>query len=167
MTSGESLRINGTIFYAYQVCPREAWFYAHRVNPPADHPLLELGRLVHEGAFGRDRKEIFVDNLIKVDILRDTLIAEVKRSSRHRKAARMQLLFYLYYLKQTYGLELQGILLFPRERRKESVMLTGEDEQRIAALLEEMEAVLRRDTPPPAEWKSVCRSCSFLEICWS
>ncbi len=167
MTSGEPLRINGTVFYAYQVCPREAWFYVHRVNPPADHPLLDLGRLVHESTYTKERKEIFVDQLIKVDIWKDTLIAEVKRSSRHRKAARMQLLFYLFYLKQRYGLALKGVLLFPRERQKEEVMLTEEEERRIASLLQEMEHTLHTDKPPPARWLSYCRSCSFLEICWA
>lgn len=161
------IRINGTIFYSYQVCARQAWFYAHRINPDPHHPLLELGRLVHQYHYTRERKEIFVDNLLKIDLIKDELIAELKKSSRHRKAARLQLAFYLYYLKKHYQLSLKGILLFPTERRSEKVELTPELEAKIEQLLHEMEQTLNTPKPPPPQWISYCRSCSFQELCWS
>ena len=159
-------RINGTIFYAYQICPREAWFYYHRLNPSQEYDLLLLGRLVHEGSYQRARKEIFVDQLLKVDLFRDEMIAEVKKSSRHKEAARLQLAFYLYYLKHEKGLEFEGVLLFPKERKTERLRLTPELEERITSLIEEMLPVLSSETPPPVKKSKYCRTCSFQEVCW-
>lgn len=125
-----------------------------------------LGRLVHETSYLRDRKEIFVDRLLKIDLFRRELVAEVKKTSRHKEAARYQLAYYLYYLKKEKGLELKGVLLFPKERRAEEVKLTPSLEFEIEALLQEMLQVLDRPSPPKAEKIKYCRSCSFREICW-
>jgi len=158
--------INATVFYAYQICKREAWFYYHHVNPPQEHELLLLGRLVHETSYQRARKEIFVDQLLKIDLLRDELVAEVKRSSKHREAAKLQLAYYLFYLKHEKGLEMDGILLFPKERQTERVTLTPELEAHVMRLLNEMKPLLALDHPPPAVKISYCKSCSFQEFCW-
>ena len=158
--------ISATVFYAYRVCPREAWFYHHHVNPAQDHELLLLGQLVHEESYRRLRREIFVDRLLKIDLMRGELIAEVKRSSRHREAARLQLAYYLYYLKQEKGLEMEGVLLFPKERRSERLRLTPELEDRIRTILEEMRPILAAEMPPPPLRIGYCRSCSFRELCW-
>ncbi len=158
--------INGTIFYAYQVCSREAWFYYHRLNPPQENELLLLGRLVHEGSYQRVRKEIFVDQLLKIDLFRDEMVAEVKKSSRHKEAARLQLAYYLYYLKHEKGIEMKGILLFPKERKTEPVSLTPELEEKITRLIDEMLGVFSSEVPPPVQKSRYCRTCSFQEVCW-
>ncbi len=166
MTAVLASRINATVFYAYQICPREAWFYFHHINPAQDHELLDLGRISHEFSYQRDRKEIFVDNLLKIDLVRGELVAEVKRTSRHKKAAHLQLAYYLYYLKHEKGLELEGILLFPKERKTERVELTPELEGEVEALTKQMMPVLLADEPPSARKIKYCKSCSFNELCW-
>lgn len=158
--------INATVFYAYQICPREAWFYYHRLNPPQEHEFLDLGRLTHETSYRRSRKEIFVDQLLKIDLLRGKLVAEVKRSSKHKEAAKLQLAFYLFYLKHEKGLNLEGILLFPKERKAERITLTLELERKVDHILQEMKAVLATDQPPPPVKIRYCSSCSFFELCW-
>ncbi len=158
--------INPYIFQAYLTCPREAWLEYHGIISDQEHEYLALGRLVHEGSYQRARKEIFVDQLLKVDLFRDEMIAEVKKSSRHKEAARLQLAFYLYYLKHEKGLEFEGVLLFPKERKTERLRLTPELEERITSLIEEMLPVLLSETPPPVKKSKYCRTCSFQEVCW-
>ncbi len=158
--------INATIFYAYQICPREAWFYYHRINPDQDHELLDLGRITHEFSYRRERKEILVDNFLKIDLMKNQLVAEVKRSSRHMEATKMQLIYYLYFLKHEKGLELEGILLFPRERKTERIILTPEAERRIEKTLKQMFPLLLSEKPPPPKRIKYCKSCSFREVCW-
>ena len=159
--------ITATVFYSFQICPREAWFYFHSISSDKENPYLELGRLVHETSYQRYRKEIFVDQLLKIDLFRGELLAEVKKSSRHIEAARLQLAYYLYYLKHEKGLEFEGILLFPKERKTEKVKLTPELESKLESLLEEMRPLLMADKPPTAKRTKYCRSCSFLEYCWA
>jgi len=161
------MKITATVFYSYQVCPREAWFYHHSISSDHKNPYLVLGRLIHETSYERERKEIFVDGVLKIDLIRGEAVAEVKRSSRQREAARMQLLYYLWYLKRRKGLHLKGLLLFPRERRVEEVELTEEDERRIEDLLLEMSKVLSEPKPPPLKKNPYCKTCSFREFCWA
>ncbi len=159
--------ISPYIFQAYLTCPREAWLEYHSIISDQDHEYLVIGRLVHETSYQRHRKEIFVDQLLKIDLFKGELVAEVKKSSRHIRAARLQLVYYLYYLKHEKGLEFDGILLFPRERKTERVELTPELEGEVEGLLRQMLPVLLAEKPPPAQRIKYCRSCSFSELCWS
>ncbi|MCD6131057.1 MAG: CRISPR-associated protein Cas4 [Candidatus Hydrothermae bacterium] len=163
---GRSIQITATVFYSYHICHREAWFYYHGVSSNKDHPLLSLGRYVHEDSYSREKKEIFVDRSLKIDILRDQLVAELKKSSRHQEAARMQLAYYLYYLKHKKGVECKGVLLFPKERKTEEVVLTAELENKIEDLLEEIKEVITRDKPPPRVKIRYCKTCAFYEFCF-
>ena len=159
--------INATVFYSYQVCPREAWLYFHHIESSKEHPFLALGRLVHEMSYQREKKELFVDNLLKIDLIQDRLVAEVKKSSRHKRAALLQLGYYLYYLKHEKGIEMKEVLLFPKERKREEVELTDELEKEVESLLEEMKDVLSSDRPPHAQRTRYCKVCAFYEFCWS
>ena len=154
------------ILQAYLTCPREAWLEYHGIISDQDHEFLALGRLVHEGSYQRARKEIFVDRLLKIDLFRDEMIAEVKKSSRHKEAAKLQLAFYLYYLKHEKGLDKEGILLFPKERKTEKIKLTPELERKVEEMIAAMMPVLESDVPPPPTKSKYCRTCSFQEVCW-
>ena len=159
--------ISPYIFQAYLTCPREAWLEYHSIGSDQDHEYLALGRLIHEKSYQRERKEIFVDQLLKIDLFRGELVAEVKKSSRHIEAARLQLAYYLYYLKHEKGVEFEGILLFPKERKTEKVKLTPELEHKIEGILEHMKHILREEKPPPARKIRYCKSCAFYEFCWA
>jgi len=158
--------ISPYIVQAFLTCPREAWLEYHSIHSDQEHEYLALGRLVHEISYQRHRKEIFVDQLLKIDVFRNELVAEVKRTSRHKRAARLQLAYYLYYLKHEKGLEFEGILLFPKERKTEKVELTPESEEEIEDLVKQIMPVLLADEPPPAKKIRYCKSCSFSELCW-
>ena len=160
-------KINATVFYAFQICPREAWFYHHSIAPSQELNTLALGRLVHETSYKRERKEIFIDNTIKIDLIRNQLIAEVKKSQRHKKAARLQLAYYLYYLKHEKGLIKEGILLFPKERQTEKVTLTKPLEEEIEKILAKIEAIISQEKPPLPVKIRYCKTCSYQEFCWS
>ena len=159
--------VNSYLIQAFLTCPREAWLENHAILSGQDHSHLAIGRLLHETSYQRDRKEIFVDNLLKIDLIRDELICEIKKSQRHKKAARLQLAYYLYYLKKEKGVEKEGALLFPKEKRTEKVVLTDELEKEIEGILGEMEKILPRETPPPPKKIRFCKSCSYQEFCWA
>ena len=160
-------KYNATIFYSYQICHREAWFYYHRLNPSQEHDLLIIGRLIHEDSYKRNKKEIMIDQLLKIDWLNNDIIAEVKKSSKHKKAAIIQLAYYLYYLKHEKDIIISGILLFPKEKKTEKIELTPELEKQIESLLDEMQTLLSKEKPPPPKRNRYCRSCSFREMCWA
>ncbi len=159
--------INAYIFQSYLTCPREAWLEYHSINAEQNHEFLMLGRLIHETTYKRDRKEIFIDQLLKIDLVHGELVAEVKKSSRHKEAARMQLLYYLYYLKHEKGLEFQGMLLFPKERRREEVKLTKEAEEKIEQILQKIQSLVESPAPPPVKKIKYCKTCAFYDYCFA
>ncbi len=159
--------VNPYIIQAYLTCPREAWLEYHSISSYQDQSLLILGRLIHETSYKRDKKEVLVDNLLKVDIVRDELVAEVKKSSRHKKAAYMQLAYYLYYLKHEKGITTKGLLLFPKERKREEVVLTEELEKEIEKLLGDIENLVQKESPPLPRKTRYCKKCAFYEFCYA
>ena len=155
------------ILQAYLTCPREAWLEYHSMHADQENEYLVLGRLVHETSYERYRKELFIDRLLKIDLFRGELVAEVKKSSRHKEAARLQLGYYLYYLKHEKGVNLKGVLLFPKERRTEMVELSPDLEEEIRKTLKELERLLSQEKPPPAVRIRYCKTCAFQEFCWA
>ena len=162
-----NVRINAATVQAYLVCPREAWLLHHHIIPDQEHGLVATGRLIHQESYARQRKEIPVDNLLVIDLVEgEGVVAEVKRTSRHKEAARMQLAYYLYYLKTEKGLETKGVLLFPRERRRESLELTPELEAKVEHILAEIEELVSQPKPPRPKKIRYCKPCGYREMCW-
>ena len=159
--------INSYIIQAYLTCPREAWYAYHAISADQSHDALTLGRLVHQHSYQRDKKEIFIDHLLKIDLIRDQLVAEIKKSSRHIHAAEMQLLYYLYYLKKNKGLNLHGMLLIPKEKKTIEVILTKEKEEKLEQLIQEIQDIMSKECPPQLKRNKFCPQCAYYEICWS
>jgi CRISPR-associated exonuclease Cas4 len=92
---------------------------SRQLTPWQDNPFIEIGRLISEESYKRDKKEIHLENIV-IDLLKtdgeDVIIGEVKKSSRFEKSAKMQLAYYLLRLKQL-GISATGRLLFPKEKK--------------------------------------------------
>lgn len=165
----EEIRINGTLVWYYTYCPREAWLMSRQMTPDEDDENVVIGRFLHENRHPRGRKEVEVAHS-KLDVVRresgTLVVTEVKKSGRSLKGARMQVLFYLRELKNR-GIEAEGELVVPEERRVERVVLTEEDRAKIEETVEELRALLRRETPPPAKRIPACKRCAYAEYCWA
>jgi len=161
--------VNGTLVQSFMICKRQAWLMSRQITPDQQNPFLELGRLIDEESYGRDKKKINLDNIV-IDLIRaedeDILVGEVKKSSKAKESAKMQLLFYLYVLKEK-GLNTKGILLFPEEKKREYVELTEELENKIKKLIEEIEYTILQELPPPFKKINFCKNCGYKEFCLS
>jgi len=165
---GETAKVTGTLIWYYYVCHREVWLMAHELEPERGNPLLELGRLVQEESYSRERKEFSAPGM-KIDILRDQgkqlVVGEVKKSSKFVQSATMQLAYYLWRLKQK-GVEAKGELLIPKERKRIPVELMGELEQELQNAFRGIQRIISRDNPPPPVRIPFCRNCAYREFCW-
>ncbi|HID06487.1 MAG TPA: Dna2/Cas4 domain-containing protein [Armatimonadetes bacterium] len=93
-------------------------------------------------------------------------VLEVKFSRKMTEASRMQLLYYLYYIKRRFGVELVGELRFPKERRRMEVCLTAEDIPVIERILKAIREIESMPAPPHAEFTPICTVCAYAELCW-
>lgn len=163
------LRVSGTLIWYYYICPRQVWLISHQLTPDAEDQNILIGRLIDETAYGREKKELVVGSS-RVDVYQFTderlLVGEVKKSSRYRESARMQLAFYLKELAAR-GVDAEGELRFPTEKTREKVVL---DEKTIVALAKAEENILQLidlEKPPPPVKNRFCRRCAYAEFCWS
>ncbi len=162
--------ITGTLVWYALICDREVWLMAHEIEPDRDHARLEWGRFLGEAAYPRSRKREIALPGMKLDLVERQgtrlVVGEIKASSRFVEATRMQMLFYLWRLREM-GVEAEGELRFPEERRRERVVLDAEAEAALRQVLARIEAILARPTPPPARRIRYCRACAYREFCWS
>nr|WP_231475394.1 CRISPR-associated protein Cas4 [Persephonella sp. KM09-Lau-8] len=159
--------INGTLIWYYYICPREVWLIGHGIEADQESDFLLLGKHIHEIFYKRQKKEFMIDNTIKIDILPSKkVIGEIKKSSKYLKSAKMQVAFYLYYLKQK-GINIEGELLIPEERKKEKVKLTPNLEKELEEAIKEIKKILKMDRPPRPKKIPYCKNCAYKEMCWS
>lgn len=159
----------GTLIWYYYICPREVWLMARQMNPCQENPFIEIGRLISEESYKKEKKEVRIENIV-IDVLKrsdgEIIIGEVKKSSRYLKSALMQISYYLYRLKK-YGIEIKGELLFPKEKKRIQVILTKEIESEITNAIEEIKRIVSLEKPPSLKKTKFCSKCGYKEFCWS
>jgi len=163
------MSLTATLIWYYYICPREVWLMARQITPWQENPFIEIGKLISEESYQRERKEIRLENIV-IDLLKtegeNIVIGEVKKSSRFEKSARMQLAYYLWRLKQL-GISATGQLLFPREKKKVTVTLTEEIEHELYTAQKQIKSIIQMETPPSLKKMKFCPKCGYKEFCWS
>jgi len=141
---------------------------AHELGPEPDNVYIEMGGLLTEEAYKREKKEIIFEN-VKIDLIKkekeNIIVGEVKKSSKGQKAAIMQLAYYLYRLRE-YGVYAKGNLLIPKEKKKFTVELTDELIEKLKNAFFEIDQIINKEKPPFPEKISFCSNCAYREFCW-
>ena len=157
-----------TIGYLY-VCPRELWFFQNHIEMEHTSDLVSMGKLLHEESYSREkRKERPIDDRNLIDFIdKDGILHDVKSSPSAQKAHEMQILYYLYLLKRKGLPNRKGVINYPRQRRTVEVELTPEKEREVEEAICEVKRISNLPTPPDIEFMRICKSCSYMELCWS
>lgn len=162
----EQLNIQGVKINYYFVCKRKLWLFSKGITMEQNSDRVMTGKLVHENSYKRKKhKELLIDNLLKLDILDDTYIREVKISSKMEKADKMQLYYYLYYLKKL-GINKKGMLNYVKERRQEEIELTEEIEKEVEKVILDIVKINKNLKPPKLEKLPYCIKCAYYEFCY-
>lgn len=165
----EEIRVTGTLIWYYYICKREVWLMSRQLVPDQENTNVEIGRFMHEQSYQRDKKEISLGNIV-LDVVKNEqgqlVIGEVKKTSKFKESARMQLLFYLKELKNM-GVEATGSLMFPKEKEREAVRLTPEKEQELESAVKEILKIMYQPKPPAVKKIAYCKSCAYNEICYA
>ena len=160
----------GTQVNYYIICPTKLWLFSHFATMEQESDLVLLGKLLQEQSFQRVKKDIIVDQKIAVDFIRkgDVLVLhEVKKSGRMEKAHKMQLLYYIYYLRRLKGIDrVEGRIDYPKQRKTVRIELTENNEKELLEVLSRIKTVLSMKNPPKPERKKYCRKCSYFDFCW-
>jgi CRISPR-associated exonuclease Cas4 len=159
--------ITGTIVNYYVHCKTQMWLFANKINLEDNSEDVRIGKVLHE--ISEDKvDEVGIDG-IKVDKITKDYVVEVKKSDSDIEAAKWQLLYYLFVLKQK-GIEKKGRLeVFEKNKQDKKrfvIELTKENERKLLEILEEIESILRSDTSPKPKFDKKCRKCAYYEYCF-
>jgi CRISPR-associated exonuclease Cas4 len=162
----QSLKTTGIKVNYLYVCERKLWLFDRGIQMEMRSDKVLMGKLAGESSYPREQKrEMLIDNLINIDIVGNDEIREVKYSNRMHNADRIQLLYYLYYLKQL-GIEKRGVINYPKMRKTEEVLLTTDAEREVETALVRVQEILSMDKPPELQRKPYCAKCAYYEFCW-
>jgi CRISPR-associated exonuclease Cas4 len=164
--SGDS-EIIPTLIWYYYACRRETWIMSHQVNPDQDDKTIAIGRILHENSHMRDKKEISLPGM-KLDIVTredgKIIIDEIKKSSKSLKAAEMQLLYYLYRLRNK-GIDAKGRLYLSTERKTIDINLDSASVIEIESAVKDITGIIGMTEPPKLERIKFCGNCAYRELC--
>jgi CRISPR-associated exonuclease Cas4 len=135
---------------------------------------VQKGELLGEQSYARKQKEIAIDERIVIDWMDSKVgddgvlvLHEVKKSKSFDAAHRLQLLYYIFYLKCK-GVAARGEIDYPLLKKQERVELTPEAEGELLKVLEEIERVVSTPIAPPRLTNQrICEKCAYFELCWS
>lgn len=150
----------------YVTCKRELWFFANQINMNYNNEDIIIGKYIHEKSFSRENKEIHFENMV-FDYIKDEdglSIFEIKKSSNLTIGAQYQLYFYLYNMKKA-GIDLKGVLVYPKERKRETLVLSEDIIKELDDIIEDIPKVVNLNKPPKEKKKPYCKNCSFFELC--
>ncbi len=165
MTMKES-EVTGVMVQYYKVCKRELWFYLNQINMNYDNEDIDIGKIIHENSYKREKKEIRLDNIV-FDFVknRDKLtVYEIKKSSKLTIGGQYQLYYYLWTLKNA-NIDAVGEVVYPKEKKKEKVILNEKIGEEIKDIIHGIQKISQLKTPPQPEFKPYCRKCSYYELC--
>src|SRR5258708_37677342 len=106
--------------------------------------------MLHSESYAdKGRKDVLIDDLLRLDFTDGGVVHEIKKSKGGEKASLYQLLYYLYYLKHEKGIETTGVIDYPLQRRREEGTLTPEYEADWERVIEGVQATGELPFPPP------------------
>lgn len=160
-------KITGVMVYYYFVCKRKLWYFKNDVNMEHNSELVGIGKLIDENSYDREKKHILIDESINIDFLKDwKVIHEVKKSRKLDEAAKWQLKYYIWTLRNK-GVDIEkGILDYPLLRKREEIFLTSYEEKELMEVLDQIQCVISVDLPPKVINKSFCKRCAYYELCY-
>lgn len=161
-------RITGTKINYYFICQRKLWLFNRDISMEQTSNTVSIGKLIHEQSYAREKKELMIDETIKIDFAgKDKVIHEVKKGKSMEKAHKFQMYYYLYYLKKKGVDNLTGCLHYPKLKKKEPVSLDAETEKELEFILVDIQRVMDQEKPPFKINKKFCKKCSYFELCYS
>lgn len=163
--------MNATLVNLYHVCKRECWLHANGIRMEQTSDTVYEGKLISETTYP-DRAQKYTEldlGIAKIDFYdpKNKVVHEVKKSNKMEHAHEWQVKYYLYLLEQAGITGASGLLEYPKLRSTREVVLSDPDRAYIEELLEKIPKLISQEQAPPLHKKSICKSCSYHDFCWS
>ena len=117
MTTFTKEQITGTLIHYYHTCKREAWLYSRKIHANQDDENILMGKALAE--IKEENLHDFPFSNLHFDKINKQkghyLVTEYKKSMSNKEGAKMQLMFYMWQLKNSLKLkEINGKVISGR-----------------------------------------------------
>lgn len=163
------MKVNGTLINYYFHCKRQCYLHGNRLNLEDNSETVKIGKAIHEEKSKRGKnREIAIDN-IRIDMLTEEYLTEIKKSDADIEASKWQLIYYLKVLNDK-GMKRKGKLEFVEKNKGDKKVLYFDvDEKTLKQLdlhVKDIENLISSDIVPNVLNKPKCKKCSYYEYCY-
>lgn len=159
--------ITGLMIYYYFVCQRRLWYFVNSINMEQNSELVEIGKILDETSYSREKKGILIDNTINIDFVKNgAVLHEVKKTKAIEEAGIWQIKYYMYYLEKRGVKNVEAKIDFPLLRESKEILLEQEDIEILENVIKNIEDIANQDKPPEIIDSKICKKCSYFDLCY-
>jgi CRISPR-associated exonuclease, Cas4 family len=162
------MKITGVRINYYHICHTKLWLFSHNIALEHEHENVNIGKLLHEERYSKNKKDVTIDNTLSIDFMKQRNgvmeLHEIKKTKKMEEAHLRQMLYYLYYLKKR-GVEAKGVMNYPVLNQTREVELTPDGEKNIEDDIAGIEKVVTGRMPHPKRMR-ICPKCAYFEFCF-
>lgn len=161
------MKITGIMIYYYFICERKLWYFSNQINMEQNSELVQIGKLIDETTYQREKKGILIDNTINIDFVKNgAVLHEVKKTKKIEEAGIWQLKYYMYYLEKK-GIErITAQIDFPLLKETKEVILEETDKEILDNVVTNIEKIVTSAKPPSLINSKICKKCSYFDLCY-
>ena len=159
------INITGTVVNYYVHCKRQCYLFYNKIEMEDESELVRIGRALHEE---KETEEIAIEN-IKLDKMKGDYLIELKKSDADLDAAKAQLLYYLYILKNKGIVKKGKIEVIEKNKQNHKVievLLDEQNENYLKKLLTDIGELLEKNKVPKIEKDKKCKKCAYYPYCY-
>lgn len=161
------MNITGVMIYYYFVCQRKLWYFVNSINMEQNSELVEIGKILDETSYSREKKGILIDNTINIDFVKNgAVLHEVKKTKAIEEAGMWQIKYYMYYLEKRGVKNVEAKIDFPLLRETKEIILEQEDIEILENVIKNIEDIANQDKPPEIIDSKICKKCSYFDLCY-
>src|SRR5690606_15640565 len=94
------------------------------------------------------------------------IVHEVKKSDKVENAHKAQVIYYLYVLAKNGIIEPSGIIEYPKLRQREIIHWDDTIMEQGVHWENQASSIIEAEQCPVLVKKSICKSCSYYELCY-
>lgn len=159
--------ITGLMVYYYFICQRKLWYFVNSINMEQNSELVEIGKILDETSYSREKKGILIDNTINIDFVKNgAVLHEVKKTKAIEEAGIWQIKYYIYYLEKRGVKNIEAKIDFPLLRETKEILLEQEDREALENVIKNIEDIANQDKPPEIIDSKICKKCSYFDLCY-
>jgi len=165
------IQLTGTHLAYFLTCKRKLWLYHNQIQMEHTSDLVAEGKLIAETTYlnrAEKYRELAIGP-IKIDHYdaQNRIIHEVKKTSKMEQAHLAQVWYYIWILDQEGIAGVTGILEYPKFKQRTIVELSDDHKIQLEKWISEAQDLIASSTCPPLTKKSICKSCSYFDFCYS